>query len=314
MLNTLPQLLQRYERQALGRAGDVRDALQNAVRQFYIQGPNGPVAMMTLRQLQDARAVVRRQISSYYDAGRSDLAGPVQQFYQRMTALMRGMSPEWAAANRQWADLELDRMGTRLGDAFSKSPGPLYRRQLQEFSRLNPQAQDIVRVHFLQKMYDDLARAGDGHAVSKFFTRPHVRDAIRTIFGDAAAVDFTRTLRNVQAAERTFQMNSRTHIRGEVKEQMQGAQNLEAARQIGSLSGIAEWFLKWGRQRLTEMRDRPLAATLTTPMRDVDRVAMELEMMRQAQARLRGLAQLPPPAVPYSGVTGGVISSQDEER
>lgn len=315
MLNTLPQLLQRYERQALGRAGAVRDALQNAVRQFYIQGPNGPVAMMTLRQLQDARSVVRGQLTSYYETpGMGPQARAVQQLYDRITALMEGMSPQWAVANRQWADLELERMGQQLGDALSTSPGPLYRRQLQQVERLAPQARDIVSVHYLEKLYNKIANAPDGQSVSKYFTRPHVRNTIRALFGDDAAVDFTRTMRDVQAAERTFQQGTRTHIRGEVSEQMERAQNIEAARQIWSLSGIADGFLKWSRQRLKEMRNRPLAATITTPMRDIDRVAMELEMMRQAQARLRGLAQLPPPAVPYSGVTGGVISSQDEER
>lgn len=305
MVQTLPRLLQRFERQAMSRAGDVQEAMLNASRQFYSQTPNGPVAMMTLRQLQDARTRLRELREGYRQSQDYSLARPLNQLYDQITALMTRMSPQWGQANRQWADMELDSLGTRLGDAFSKTPGPRYREQLRQFRNLNPQAQDIVRVHYVQKLLDDLDRAKDTHSIAKFFTSDQSRNAIRTILGDRAAVDFTRTVRNINAAEKTFQMNSRTHIRGEVKAQEEAFTGLEAARRGWSLSAMRDAVIDRLGQVLTERKNRPMADVLTTPMSNTPRVAMHIDRMRRQEARLRALAQPRVRPVPLSGIYGG---------
>ena len=309
MVETLPRLLERFERQAASRAGNVGSAMDAAARNFYIQTPNGPMRMMTLRQLQDARAVLREQRDNFSNPASANYspttARPLDQLYRQVTALMEGMSPQWAQANRQWADMSLDRVGRELGDAFSKTPGPRYREQLRQFERLNPQAQDIVRVHYIQKILDDLDRAKDTHSISKFFTSDHVRNGIRTILGERAVVDFTRQVRNIEAAEKTFQMNSRTHIRGQVKGQEEAYTGLEAARRSWSLGAIRDLLLEKAGQVLTERRNRPMADIITTPMSDVPRVAMHINRMQQQQSRLRALAQPRIRQVPVSGVYGG---------
>lgn len=305
MLETLPRLLDRFERQSLGRAGDVGPVMEAATRLFQIQTPNGPVRLMTLRQLQDARTSLRETIDGYSNEGRQNLARPLRQLYSQVTALMRGMSPQWADANRQWADMSLDVMGRELGDAFAKNPGPRYRQQLAQFEGLNPQAQDIVRVHYIQKQLDILDNAKDSHAVAKFFTSDHNRQAIRTLFGNRSVVEFTRVIRNIEAAEKTFAMNSRTHIRGQVKGQEEAYTSLEGARRSWSIGAVRDLLLEKAGQVLTERRNRPMADIITTPVSDVPRTAMHVQRMRQQQNRLRQLAQPRVRQIPASGIYGG---------
>lgn len=301
MLQTFPRILQRAERNARGRAGDKAAALNTAINQFYTDTPNGPVAMMTLQQLQDARGTLRGQIQGYRQAGRDDLVQAVQPLYRQVTRLMEAMSPQWAQANRQWADMSFDVMGRELGDAFAQRAGPRFRTQLQEFNNLHPEAQDIVRIHFLQSLYDKLDNLGDAHTVSKLFTSDHQRTAIRSLFGVNASNDITRIMRNVKTAEKSFAMNSRTHIRGQVKEEMEGDQGVEAARQMASLGGIKNWLAKQAHSLLVERRNKPLADIITTPMRDTPNVAMQVELMRAQQRRMRAFAQ---PRIGSQGLIG----------
>lgn len=301
MLTTLPRILDRAQTNANLRAADKREAIMRALNQFYIDGPNGPVAMMTLQQLQDARGTVRRQISSYVREGRDDLVQAVQPLYNQITRLMTAMSPQWAQANRQWADMSFDVLGRELGDAFTKRAGPRFRQQLEEFRGLNPQAQNIVRIHFLQKLYDDLDNLGDTHSVSKLFTNDHTRRAIQELFGADARNQFIRMVRDIRTAERSFQMNSRTHIRGEVAREMRRDQDATAAADLLSVAGLRRWLLDKATSLAVGARDRPLADIVTTPMSDVPRVAQHLERMRRAQQRMQQFAQ---PALVSRGAIG----------
>lgn len=310
MMQTLPRLLDRFERQAAGRAGGVGEAMTRAARLFETQTPNGPVRAMSLRQLQDARTSLRETIDTYAREGNANLARPLRQLYGQVTALMRGMSPQWAQANRQWADMALDTMGRDLGDAFSKTPGPRYREQLRQFENLNPSAQDIVRVHYIQKLLDTLDNAKDTHSVSKFFTNDHNRQAIRTLFGNRSVVDFTRTIRNIEAAEKTFQQNSRTHIRGQVRADEEAYTSLEGARRGWSFGAIRDLLIEKAGQVLTERRNRPMADIITTPVSNVPQTAMHVERMRRQQARLRQLAQPRVRQIPLSGIYGGMQSDE----
>tara|TARA_R110000868_G_scaffold270726_2_gene530179 strand:+ start:15933 stop:18245 length:2313 start_codon:yes stop_codon:yes gene_type:complete len=312
-LTTFPRILKRAEQNAAMRAGDKAQALKSAISQFYTETPNGPVAMMTLRQMQDARGTLRGQIQAYKQNGRDDLVQAVQPLYNQVTRLMSAMSPEWATANRQWADMKFDVMGRELGDAFSQRAGPKFRTQMNEFNGLHPEAQDIVRIHFLQSIYDKLDNIGDAHSVSKLFTNDHQRNAIGLMLGDKARNDFTRIVRNIKTAERSFQMNSRTHIRGEVKSEMEGDQGIEAARQMMSLSGIRDWVARQGQRLLTERKNKPLADIVTTPMSNMPKVALQLERMRRQQQRMQMFAQ---PKIRSQGLIGtsgnvqGNISAQ----
>lgn len=318
LVHFLPRLMNVAQNYASGRAGDVRRALEAAIDQFYITTPQGQrVAMQTLQQVQDARGVLRGQIAAYRRQGRDDLANAVQRIYTGATRLMTAASPQWARANRQWADMEFERIGQELGDAFAQKAGPQFRQQMAEFDALAPRAQDIVRIHALQRIYDKLDNLADTHSVSKLFSSDHARNMIRRLFGDDAARTFTRAVRDQKAAEITQGAlgNSKTATRLARREQEETETGLVAAVQNARPSAILDWVMKMGAQVLTEHRKRPMARILTTPMRDTAQVAHHLYRLRQQQDRLRQMAAPALQAPSGSGVAGGLLNiGEDEAR
>lgn len=293
-LRVLPRLLQAYQHQANGRAGEAAAAMRRAADQFYITTGNGQrVAMNTLQQLQDARGALRGQMSEYARAGRGDLSRVVQPMYQRITRLMEAMSPQWAVANRRWAGMRFDEVAQELGDAFAEKAGPRFREQVAEFQRMAPQAQNIVRVHVLQKLFDKLDNLPDTHSVSKLFSNDQSRSLIRTLFGDEAVVTFTRAVRDQRVAEasRSMTQNSATHRRGVAQRQRDAETGLVAAVEGANVSGIRNWILERATQLLTERRNRPMADILTTPMSDTAAVARHIHNMRQQSNRLQQIDQ-----------------------
>lgn len=302
MLQTLPRLLQWHERRAAGRAGEIATAINRATGQFYIDTPNGRVAMMTLQQLQDARGAVRGQITEYRRAGRDDLVRAVQPVYQQITRLMGQMSPQWAQANARWADNRLQDVAAELGEAFAKSAGPRFREQMREFRQMAPEAQNVVRVYWIQQQLDRLQNAGDSASLSRFFANDHMRDMVRQLLGDQAAIGFTRMIRDLKVAEQSQRMmgNSATHRRGVAQRQEDAETGLNTARELASPGGMRNWIFERAIQAATENRNAPMADILTTPMSDAARVAMHLYRMQQQQNRLMQFAQpmlLPTPAV-----------------
>ena len=293
MLQTLPRLLQTFERRAASRAGDAEAAIRRAVDQFYTNTPNGRVAMMTLQQLQDARRVVRGQMTAYRQAGRDDLLNAVDPVYRQITRLMENMNPAWATANRQWADDRLEEVAAELGDAFSKSAGPRFREQMREFQRLAPEAQNVVRVHWIQQQLDRLQNASDTASVSKYFANDQMRSMVRALLGDEAAVSFARMVRDVKVAERSTNMtrNTATHRRGQTQRQMDAETGLTAAVEAASVRGARNWLIERAGQILTERRDLPMSRILTTPMNDTAQVAMHLYRMQEQANRLAQFAQ-----------------------
>lgn len=288
-LHFLPRVLDANLSRAAGRAGEPASAIRRAVNQFYLDLPTGQrVAMSTLQQLQDARGAVRGQISEYHRAGRADLANAVQPFYEQITRLMTRMSPDWARANARWRDMKFDEFAQELGDAFATSAGPRFRQQLQEFRALAPEAQNIVRIHFLQKLYDKLDNLGDTHSVSKLFSNDHSRNMIRLLLGDDAAVSFTRAVRDQKVAEASQQMmaNSATHRRGRAQKQKDLDTGLSAAVKNANAKGVRGWLLEKADQIMTEHRNRPLSRIMTTPMKDTAEVARHIHNMRRQQNRL----------------------------
>ena len=149
----LPRIIEANRSRAHGRAGDARDAINKAVDQFFIQRPDGQrLPMMHLQQLQDARGVIRGHIQNYTQNGREDLVRAVQPIYDQVTRIMTRMSPDWAVANRRWADLNFDRMAQELGDAFATKAGPQFRTQIAEFRQLAPEAQDMFASTFCKAL------------------------------------------------------------------------------------------------------------------------------------------------------------------
>lgn len=316
MLQTLPRLLAFFERRAASRAGEAEAAIRRAVEQFYTNTPNGRVAMMTLQQLQDARAVVRDQMNGYRAAGREGLANAVEPLYRQITRLMENMSPVWAQANRQWADNRLQEVAAELGDAFAKSAGPRFREQMREFQRLAPEAQNVVRVHWIQQQLDRLQNAPDTASISKYFANDQMRAMVRALLGDEAAVSFARMVRDIKVAERSTAMtrNSATHRRGQAQKQMDAETGLTAAVEAASVRGARNWLLERASQILTERRNLPMSRILTTPMNDTAQVAMHLYRMQQQANRLAQFAQprLAQPAA-VGRIVPGVVPMTTED-
>ena len=309
----LPRLLNRYDQMAAARSGEYADAMRRASDQFYLQTPNGRVAMATLQQLQDARGAIRGQMQGYARAGRADLARVIRPLYAQVTRLMEYANPAWGRANRRWADMNFLQTGAELGDAFATKAGPLFREQVAQFHGLAPEAQNIVRIHFLQKLYDKLDSLGDTHSISKLFANDHSRNMIREMFGDQAAVDFTRAVRDQKAAEMSQAMtkNSATHRRGVARSQAETETGLVSAARNANVSGVIKWLTDTVLHITTELRNRPMAEMLTTPMTDTARVAQNIHRMRAQQQRIDRIGQPPawrPRAMP------AVTAISDEDR
>lgn len=288
-LRQLPQFLNAWANRAATSAPEVAATIRNAVNQIAVELPNGQRGIQSLRQLQQGRTTLRGQINALERAGRNDLAREVHRIYRVVTRAMEQASPQWAQANRRWADMSFAERAQELGDALSSKAGPRFREQMQEFQALAPQAQDIVRIHFLQQLIDKLDNLRDTHAVSKLFDTDHARNMIRTLFGDEQAVAFVRAVRNQRVAERSQAMlgNSATHRRGQTQKQMDAETGLVAAVEQANVKGARNWLLERMTQILTERRNRPMADVLTTPMSDTARVAQQIQRMRVQQRRLR---------------------------
>lgn len=312
----LEALVQHHAARANSRSGEVGDQIINGLREFFERDPmtkailrdaNGRPQIIDvtgptgLQRLQDARSAIGAVIRKAVRDGDNNIVAALQPMYRDtrpnlatgaahpdVTALMTRASPQWAVANRHWGTMEFEQMAADLGDAFAKRAGPQFRAQLEQFQSMAPQAQNIVRVHFLQQLLDRLDNLGDAHTVSKLFANDHSRNAIRALFGDEAAVAFTRAVRDQKAAEisQAATKNSRTHMRGQVQRQMDGDTGILAAAENASARGVKNWLMERVTQLLTERRNRPLADMITTPMRDTAAVAHRIAQMRAAQARI----------------------------
>lgn len=290
-LQQLPRFFDYLANRAATSAPEVAQVIRNAVNQVAVRLPNGSLGVQSLRQMQQGRTTIRGQMNALARSGRADLAREIRPFYDALTRTMEDMSPQWAVANRRWADMRFDEMATELGDAFSTRAGPQFRTQMREFNQMAPEGQDIVRIHLLQKLYDKLDQLGDTHSVSKLFSNDHSRGMVRAVFGDEAAVTFSRAVRDQKVAEASQNMlrNSATHRRGMAQQQADVETGLVAAVENANSSGVRNWLLQRATQLLTERRNRPMADILTTPMSDTAQVARHINNMRGQQQRLNSL-------------------------
>lgn len=268
----------------------------------------------SLQVVQDARTELRGTIQRLRAANDHSVANALQELYDDVTNVMQVASPQWGVANRRWADMALNELAVELGDTFVKGAGPRARAQMRQFAQLAPEAQDVVRIHFVQRMLDDIeheVRLNGQANLGKLFTREDRRRMIRQILGDQAAVAVARLVRDadVMAGSRNMLRGSQTHQRGQVqREQDADIQAMAAAANF-------DWrnWREAAMERLMalwrEQRNRTMGRIITTPMRNVHGIAENLERMRQAAARVeRAQRPMAPPALPWRGVVAPAIN------
>lgn len=269
--------------------------------------PTQQYLLPTLEQLQVMRSGIRRQMD---DPTRPDLAVVLGPLYRDITRLMERSSPAWRIANRQWADLQLDIVARDLGESISFQAGPRFREQLREFRQLAPEAQDFVRVEVAQKFVDKLANMGDSENLAKLFKTRHMRDLVRTMFGENAAVDMLRLAReqNVAAKSKGMMGGSPTQPRQARQQELNADLELAAAAEIPT--GVGGWLnaiKRYTIDRAKMKRARDVAGIITTPVRDTMATAEHLERMRRAQ-ELAARYRIPEARQPgLAGYTGAVL-------
>jgi hypothetical protein len=278
---------QRLPREEINDLTRMADGMAEALR-LARRDVSGTDRALTpsLQQLQDMRGQIRGQITSAIQSGRNDIAATLQPLYDDLTRVMERSSPQWRTANRRWADMNIGQRAQELGDAFANAPGPQYRQQIAEFRALAPDAQDLVRIHFVQKLLDKLA-GPETHDLAKLFATGHMRNAVRTILGDEAAMNLSRFIRDMKVVTKSRGMTagSQTHRRGMMQGEQDADLGILASVDNANTGGFRQFLLNKTINILRERRNRPLAKILTTPMRDTAGVAEHLERMRIARER-----------------------------
>lgn len=297
LVGLLPRILNRHANRMAGRSGVQSQALDQALNEFRITTPQGQtINMMTLQQLQDARGAVRAQITAAQampnGSGRP-IVSTLQPLYNDITRLMERSNPTWARANRRWADDSIDTRARELGEAFSNKAGPEYRRQVGQFRQLAPEAQDMVRVEWLQKQMDKLDNIRDTEDVAKLFLTDHMRNSTRELFGQQAVITMAQSIRDLGIATRSGNMTkgSQTAMRTARREDGNIETGILAAAEMTSVEKIKSALMKRLASMLTENRNRPLAQIATTPMSDMPEVARHIHNMRTAQEYQRRISQ-----------------------
>lgn len=299
LVGLLPRILDRHANRMVGRSGEQAQALERAINEFMIQRPDGQrLAMMTLQQLQDARGALRAQIDTARRGEQRHIVATLQPLYRDVTRLMERANPTWAAANRRWADNALDTVGRDLGEVLSLKAGPQFRAQMRQFQGLAPEAQDMVRVEFLQRLSDRLDNLGDTHDVAKLFTNEHMRSVIETLFGRPGVVALVQAVRDAGVATKSGRMlgGSQTAMRLARRADADAETGILGAAEIASVRGVRNALMQRLATMLAERRNQPLAEIVTTPLRDTAEVARHIHNMRTAQ-QYRQRVSLPSPYV-----------------
>lgn len=295
LIYTMPKLIERHLNRMAGRSGAQAQALRQAIDEFYIDLPTGQrMTMQSLQHLQDARGAVRDMIDTNIKAGNRSVAATLQPFYDDVTKMMQRASPDWARANARWADGRLQERALELGELMTTNPGPAQRAALRQFDQMAPEAQDVVRIGFLQQMDNKLQKLGDSHDVAKLFTNEVMRGLMVRMFGTQEAANFTRLVRNLEVANRTRARavgGSPTMPRQELHKVQDANINAAAALQGAKISDVRHWLVEAVANRMKAAKVRRMAPVLTTSVRDTPAAAMRIQQLRlrqQANARLRG--------------------------
>lgn len=279
------------------RGGEQKAAIEAAVKEFYIKDPisGQQIIMPSLQMAQDMRGALRGIITRNAQAGNNHIVQALQPFYNDVSDAMRKASPQWGVANDKYAEKFFSEKATELGDAFSTKAGPRYREQLAEFKKLDPDMQAIIQVHYLQKLQDQLENAVVTHDISKFYNNIHTQKAIRDLFGEKAAREWARVVRDaiVQTTSKNMLGNSKTASR--LARQEAGGSDEEIVAAAENMAGghLREWIMKKMKNVLHERKNRELAKIATTPMKNTAEVAKHLQRMREVPETLRRFEERP---------------------
>lgn len=303
----LQNVVNKYSNIAAGRAGENADAINAALKEFNVNLPNGQTVILpSLQMAQDMRGTLRGMIEAANRSGRSHIVNSLQPLYDDVTAVLTKASPEWATANRQWADLKLDEMAASLGDTLKMRASPRQREQIKEYRALAPEAKEIIQVHFTQQLLDSIENAyklGGSKNLGELFSRASVRNLIREIYGDEKAVQVVRMIRdaNVMARSRDAMKGSPTHIRKQVQQEQDADTDALAAVENLDWKDWKKAAFEFVRSAMREKRNKVMGKALTTPMTDTASVAEILERMRKSRAVAARYAQ---PRLDYTSPSG----------
>jgi len=312
----LPRVAERHLNRMRGRSGEQAQALRAAIDELYIDLPTGQrVIMPSLQIAQDQRQAIRGMIERADRAGNTHIVATLRPLYQDITRVMERASPAWAQANRRWAGMSRMEDALEFGQRLSSKASVAQRQALREFDGLAPEAQDLVRVGWLQQQFDRLGELRDTHDVSKIFDKQNMMATVTRLFGRQEAVTFARAVRDAEVANRSTRMlgNSATHRRGMMQRSMDTETGIVAAAENASLRGARNWLVERMIGVLRDRRNVPLSDIVTTPMADTAAVAGHLERGRRAQARLQHLDR--PAAVRgrTAGAAGMVVGSNVDD-
>lgn len=309
----LQQVIDKHLDKMRGRSGEQAQALKSAIDEFFVELPNGQkIVMPTLQMAQDMRGSLRGMIQRNRQAGNDHIVQVLEPLRKDVTAAMRDASPEWWKVNQRWADLELKERAQDLGEAFANRAGPKFREQLQDFKRMAPEAQDIVRIHFTQQLLDmieNAAKLGGTKNLGELFTKSHTRNMVREVLGDGPAVDMARLIRdaNVMARSRDMLKGSPTQPRQQMQKEQDADLNLIASADNFDWRSWKAALLEKAVALMRERRNKVVGKTVTTPMRDTPAVAENLERMRQARATAEKYVQPALRQPGYGGQIGGLL-------
>ena len=275
-----------------GRGGEHATALRQAIDQFMpaqVQGSSVRGMVTELQAVQDARAAVRGMMESARNSGRNDIAAILQPFYQDVTRAMASASPRWRVANNRWGDMNIEQRALEMGQLFTDKASVAQRQAFREFGRMAPQAQDMVRIGWIQKQLDKLDGLRDTHDVSKVFDKREFFNTVEHLFGRQEAAQLARNVRDAEVADISKRMigGSQTHRRGQLARTEDADLGIVAAAENASASGIRKWLTEKMLGWLRDIRNVPMAQSATTPMNDVFAVARNVHNMRRAQQRLQ---------------------------
>jgi hypothetical protein len=299
------------------RGGEQKAALDDALKEFDTVLPDGQrVIMPTLQQAQDMRGALRGIITRNVQSGNKHIVQALQPLYDDVTLAMRNASPEWGKVNDKWADKAIQEKTNELGEAFSNRAGPQYREQLAQYEAMAPELQDIVKINFLQKMKDELDNAVRTGNPARFFSSNHDIKAIDALFGQNAAVDFSRRLRdyNVEEMSKGMTKGSPTHRRMQSQKLGDTEESLVSAAKTGNIDGWRQWLFETAKNLITERRDRELARIGTTPANDIPRVAEHLQRMRSAPEAYKGSDVSPEKFAKRLGRGSAILGSREKAQ
>lgn len=230
--------------------------------------------------------MIRHMIRAAENRGDDAVTRVLQPFYDEITHAMGNSNPVWREANRRWAAIETEDDALELGQMFARKQGPKQRQQIEQFNGMPPEAQDMLRIGYLQHLEDRIANNGDTHDVAKLFDEP-TRNMINRLFGRDAFLSLMAKLRDVKVSGISRKMieNSRTAPRLTQTNIDDADIGVVGSLQTANAQAAKSWITEITINLLREWRNGALARAITTPISDTPAVARQLHGLRQNQAR-----------------------------